>query len=56
LNTDQTLICVNLRSSEVLSRKPFHLPRANSTVVTLDRHFRIYRKNGRLVIPTLMPE
>ncbi len=24
-------------------------------VLTLDRHFRIYRKSGRLVIPTLMP-
>jgi predicted nucleic acid-binding protein len=29
---------------------------ADSSVFTLDRHFRIYRKNGRLVIPTLMPE
>jgi uncharacterized protein len=29
---------------------------ANGTVFTLDRHFRIYRKNGRLVIPTLIPE
>jgi predicted nucleic acid-binding protein len=29
---------------------------ADGTVLTLDRHFRIYRKSGRLVIPTLMPE
>jgi len=29
---------------------------ADGTVFTLDHHFRIYRKNGRLVIPTLMPE
>ena len=29
---------------------------ADSTVLTLDRHFKIYRKSGRLVIPTLMPE
>jgi predicted nucleic acid-binding protein len=26
-----------------------------SVVVTLDRHFTVYRKSGRLVIPTLMP-
>jgi predicted nucleic acid-binding protein len=26
-----------------------------STVLTLDADFRIYRKNGRIVIPTLMP-
>jgi uncharacterized protein len=29
---------------------------ADGTVFSLDDHFRIYRKNGRLVIPTLMPE
>jgi hypothetical protein len=29
---------------------------AGSTVLTLDRHFHVYRKNGRLVIPILMPE
>jgi uncharacterized protein len=29
---------------------------ADSTVFTLDRHFRIYRKSGRTLIPTLMPE
>lgn len=27
----------------------------NSRVLTLDRHFTIYRKNGREVIPTIMP-
>ena len=27
-----------------------------STIITLDRDFRIYRKSGRQVIPTLMPE
>jgi predicted nucleic acid-binding protein len=26
-----------------------------SAVLTLDRHFQVYRKNGRIVIPTLMP-
>ncbi len=26
-----------------------------STVFTTDRHFRIYRKHGRTVIPVLMP-
>lgn len=29
---------------------------SDSTVLTLDRDFRIYRKNGRQVIPTIMPE
>jgi len=29
--------------------------RASSVVLTLDRHFTLYRKSGRLVIPTLMP-
>ena len=28
---------------------------ATSTVVTLDHDFRVYRKNGRTVIPTRMP-
>ncbi len=28
---------------------------ASSVVLTLDRHFTVYRKSGRLVIPTLMP-
>ena len=28
---------------------------ANSTVLTLDSDFRIFRKSGRTVIPTLMP-
>jgi predicted nucleic acid-binding protein len=28
---------------------------AGSKVVTLDRHFTIYRKNNRQVIPTIMP-
>jgi predicted nucleic acid-binding protein len=27
-----------------------------STLITLDADFRVYRKNGRQVIPTLMPE
>jgi uncharacterized protein len=27
-----------------------------STVLTLDRDFRVYRKNGRQVIPTIMPD
>jgi predicted nucleic acid-binding protein len=27
----------------------------NSPILTLDSHFRIYRKSGRAVIPTLMP-
>jgi predicted nucleic acid-binding protein len=27
----------------------------NSRVLTIDRHFTIYRKNGREVIPTIMP-
>lgn len=26
-----------------------------SAVLTLDRHFHIYRKKGRIVIPTLTP-
>ncbi|HJQ81005.1 MAG TPA: hypothetical protein VJ828_13680, partial [Lacipirellulaceae bacterium] len=26
-----------------------------SPILTLDTHFRIYRKSGRTVIPTLMP-
>ena len=26
-----------------------------SAVLTLDKHFQIYRKNGRIVIPTLTP-
>jgi uncharacterized protein len=29
---------------------------ADSTVFTLDRHFRVYRKSGRTLIPMLMPE
>jgi uncharacterized protein len=29
---------------------------AESSVLTLDSHFRIYRKNGRHVIPTLSPQ
>jgi uncharacterized protein len=29
---------------------------SKSTVLTLDDDFRIYRKNGRQVIPTIMPE
>ena len=29
---------------------------SGSSVLTLDRHFQIYRKSGRLVIPTLMPD
>jgi uncharacterized protein len=29
---------------------------AESPVLTLDRDFRVYRKHGRTVIPTLMPE
>jgi uncharacterized protein len=29
---------------------------ATSAVLTLDRHFHVYRKNNRQVIPTLMPE
>lgn len=28
---------------------------ANSSVFTLDHHFRIYRKHGRRLIPTIMP-
>jgi predicted nucleic acid-binding protein len=28
---------------------------SNSRILTIDRHFKIYRKNGREVIPTLMP-
>lgn len=28
---------------------------ASSTVLTLDKDFRIYRKSGRTVIPTIMP-
>lgn len=28
---------------------------ARSPILTLDSDFRIYRKNGRQVIPTLMP-
>jgi predicted nucleic acid-binding protein len=28
---------------------------AASVVLTLDRHFTVYRKSGRLAIPTLMP-
>lgn len=28
---------------------------ADSSVLTLDSHFRIYRKNGRQVIPALLP-
>jgi uncharacterized protein len=28
---------------------------SNSSVLTIDRHFRIYRKHGRQVIPALMP-
>jgi len=28
---------------------------AESVVLTLDADFRVYRKNGRQVIPTLMP-
>ena len=28
---------------------------AHSTVLTLDRGFRVYRKHGRQVIPLLMP-
>jgi predicted nucleic acid-binding protein len=28
---------------------------ADSTVFTLDHHFRIYRKHGRQLIPTIMP-
>ena len=28
---------------------------ADSSVFTLDHHFRIYRKHGRQVIPTIMP-
>ncbi len=28
---------------------------AASRVLTLDAHFKIYRKNGRAIIPTLMP-
>jgi predicted nucleic acid-binding protein len=31
-----------------------HLP--SSKILTLDEDFRIYRKNGRAVIPTLMPK
>jgi predicted nucleic acid-binding protein len=27
-----------------------------ATVLTLDRHFNIYRKNNRQVVPTLMPQ
>ncbi len=27
-----------------------------SVVFTLDRHFRVYRKNGRQILPVLMPE
>ncbi|MFV2068213.1 MAG: type II toxin-antitoxin system VapC family toxin [Pirellulales bacterium] len=29
---------------------------ASSTIITLDSDFRVYRKNGRQVIPTSMPE
>jgi predicted nucleic acid-binding protein len=29
---------------------------AESPILTLDRDFRVYRKHGRTVIPTLMPE
>jgi uncharacterized protein len=29
---------------------------ANSSILTLDEDFRIYRKNGRAVIPTVMPD
>ncbi len=28
---------------------------ANSVVLTLDRDFKLYRKHGRQVIPTIMP-
>ena len=28
---------------------------SSSSVCTLDRHFKIYRKSGRAAIPTLMP-
>lgn len=28
---------------------------ADSVVLTLDRHFKLYRKHGRRVIPTIMP-
>ncbi len=27
-----------------------------SKIITLDRHFKVYRKNARQVIPTLMPD
>ena len=27
-----------------------------SIVFTLDRHFRVYRKNGRQIVPVIMPE
>jgi predicted nucleic acid-binding protein len=30
--------------------------RAGSLLLTLDRDFRVYRKHGRLIIPTIMPE
>jgi uncharacterized protein len=29
---------------------------AESTILTLDRDFRLYRKNGRHVVPAIMPE
>ena len=28
---------------------------ADSAVLTLDKHFRVYRKHGRQVIPTILP-
>jgi predicted nucleic acid-binding protein len=30
--------------------------RPNAIVLTLDRHFKIYRKNGRQAIPAIMPD
>jgi predicted nucleic acid-binding protein len=29
---------------------------ARATVITLDRDFRVYRRNGRQAVPTLMPQ
>jgi uncharacterized protein len=29
---------------------------AESTVLTLDRDFRLYRKSGRHIVPVIMPE
>jgi hypothetical protein len=29
---------------------------SESSVMTLDSDFRVYRRHGRLVVPTLMPE